>query len=731
MNKKKNDEKERWHSNAIDITMDSIDRQLYRNGAVDDFINHKSFIIAEKGIGKTLLLKKKKYDLLKKNNGLFIPENPELDFPDSFDNLSANKISFLESDRNTKSLWQLAIQLSAVKKYYFTDSILPELEKDDLPVTFIEILKFKELNTPSEFFTHIIYTESISEIMSYFTPPYSSKIRRAYTDIRSTIYIFIDRLDQAMLNSYSQAMWLAMPNGLLQAAWDLNEWNHHIKIFCSIRKEAYVNFTSEIKGNISGKVCILKYNENELHELVNTLSLYYESGKTIEQIVGFNAFTSPSTGNEETVFGYILRHTVSRPRDLIRIAYHLCDEFDNNDTTDKVYLLRKATNEKAKNITEEIFNEQARFLECLQSDRNKFLSLIPRNILNQEIVDKICKTYNNREEQCTREQCLKSKSNGGCKHPFCELYNIGLLGYARRSEPVQKFKNIDDDGDVQHLTSNYEYYIIHPSLYEIIHPLHANTEGGRYVLTPGITTGNGRCWTERERKIAKLMDVIFNTNLPKNKIVGLMEIIDKELKESNDVNTILTLVNAKMEKLMKKLFLSYSWKNKSDVDIIDGTLQGFGLKITRDERNLVHKMNIKEFMSSLQEHDFVITVISDSYLKSKNCLYEIGELLKKKDFKRKTLQIILPDARIFDTVGKYEYLKYWNLKKSELQEIQKDNLSAENINLISLDIKEHDDIITNLPRFIEFILSERGFLYSNLITDNYKSILDYIENEES
>ena len=43
-----------------------------------------------------------------------------------------------------------------------------------------------------------------------------------------------------------------------------------------------------------------------------------------------------------------------------------------------------------------------------------------------------------------------------------------------------------------------------------------------------------------------------------------------------------------------------------------------GIQLTKDERDLKFKESIKEFMQSIGKHDYVIMLISDSYLKSSN-----------------------------------------------------------------------------------------------------------------
>jgi len=247
-----------WATSAADIKMDNIDSQLYINDSVKDFLDHRNFIIAEKGIGKTLLLKKKKYDLLQEKSGLFIPSNHDLDIPADFIDLSKNQMPFLEDIKITRSIWSSAIQLSAIKNYYYYDkAIMPESDKAKLPKAFIHLFESqREFSTPSEIFHFLI--EDIPQILQHIKN-YSYIVNTLYNYINISTYIFIDRLDQAMLDNCTPKMWIAMQTGLLEAAWNLNEHNHHIKIFCSIRKEAYIEYHSEIKSNLSGQVCFLHY----------------------------------------------------------------------------------------------------------------------------------------------------------------------------------------------------------------------------------------------------------------------------------------------------------------------------------------------------------------------------------------------------------------------------------------------------------------------------------------
>jgi hypothetical protein len=723
-----------WVTSAADIKPDNIDAQLYRNASVDDFLDNKFFIIAEKGVGKTLLLKKKKYDLFKSKSELFIPNGPDLDIPADFSNLPKNTINMLEYVANTKFLWSLAIQLSAIKRY---DKVSVQ---DEIFEIYSEIFKVKNIySTPSEIF-HFLIKDIPKALHNYSN--YNNVILAFFNQIHIGVYIFIDRLDQAMLiekTKVSRSMWTAMQIGLLEAAWDLKEHNPHVKTYCSIREEVYNNYYSEIKANLSSMVCSLNYRENELHELLNTLSRYYENGRTIEDIVGFEGgkFIHSKTGAEETVFNYLLRHTQSKPRDLIRLVPIIKTGINSADKNERIEELRIAANTAAKEIARNVFFEKERFLDCLLDVdvRNKFLSMIPKNILSQKMVCEICRKFND-NPRCTGEVSAKCAGDG-CLHPFCVLYNIGLLGYVQTDHPrKQVFKNSNEEGTVNHVTGRYSYYIVHPILCEIIKDLRYTYQSSKYIVTPGITTGNGIKWdNNRAARISDFIDYVINSledGLPLTNYDDIIQELKDEIRGTEDTGKLFKSIKRKIRRIMKreKIFLSYCGKDEEIVDEIYNELTNRKLTLTRDKIDLKYKQSLRGFMDSLAGHDYVITVVSDSYLKSKYCMYEIGRLLENENYKSKTLQIILPDAKIFDDNEKYGYIEYWRNEKRILEERLRNNLDNNNISLIERDLKDYDDIVDNLPKFIDFLRGEKGMLLDNLKKSGYSELLDYINKNK-
>jgi formylglycine-generating enzyme required for sulfatase activity len=116
------------------------------------------------------------------------------------------------------------------------------------------------------------------------------------------------------------------------------------------------------------------------------------------------------------------------------------------------------------------------------------------------------------------------------------------------------------------------------------------------------------------------------------------------------------------------VFISYAWKGESEeiVDQIDRALQARGIKIIRDKRDLGYKGSIHEFMQRIGQGNCVIVVISDKYLRSKNCMFELVEIAENKQFADRIFPIVLSDAKIYDPLDRLSYVEHWDTEKAKL-----------------------------------------------------------------
>ena len=78
----------------------------------------------------------------------------------------------------------------------------------------------------------------------------------------------------------------------------------------------------------------------------------------------------------------------------------------------------------------------------------------------------------------------------------------------------------------------------------------------------------------------------------------------------------------------KEIFISYAWDGESEqiVNQLDQAFQAKGITIVRDKRDVGFKERIKAFMERIGRGKAVIVVISEKYLKSENCMFELGSV---------------------------------------------------------------------------------------------------------
>jgi hypothetical protein len=144
----------------------------------------------------------------------------------------------------------------------------------------------------------------------------------------------------------------------------------------------------------------------------------------------------------------------------------------------------------------------------------------------------------------------------------------------------------------------------------------------------------------------------------------------------------------------QEVFISYAWGGESELvaDEIEAILNANALRLVRDKTDLGFKGLIREFMEQIGQGNLVVLVISDKYLKSKNCMFELLEVAKRGEFHSRVFPVVLTDADIYDSLGIITYLKYWDLKIKELNVRVKELDNLADTRKIQEDINLYTDI---------------------------------------
>jgi serine/threonine protein kinase len=507
-----------WATDANQIDIVDLDRVLFRNDAINDFLNrkHRHFISATKGFGKTLLLTCKR-QLLTESRGssnqplTMIPEGrPYLDFMSEMRSLSSKYEVPLSDLSTTKRLWSAALRISALSHH---PSVVDEADARELEVFPDRIRRwlvgakiqptvvFKELTTlgVSELNRLIDRTENFLD----------QKMRQ----IHGGTYFFIDKVDQA-IHHLPRDAWIAIQAGLIEAAWETMNANSHLKIFASIRQEAFTNYQSDTKANLFAATTNLNYSDEELQGLLDQLSRCYEGCRSFADFLGLNVVRHGRRPIPEDSFQYIRRHTCGRPRDFVAIA----SEISAKRATLNEKRLREIVQQTISTVlVSNIFDEVRVFLDCLgdRDARLRFLGGIPSNILEKAEAIRVCEDFNGLAPGTLGHF---GEDSNDIFHPFRDLYFAGLLGVveydSERGVAVQRFRRPHDS--FSHPATELPdspAFLIHPALDTFIRNQRTRTPFLQYQHIP---VGENLLWEpyfptvmQIEKQLHKIGDGAF------------------------------------------------------------------------------------------------------------------------------------------------------------------------------------------------------------------------------
>lgn len=174
-----------------------------------------------------------------------------------------------------------------------------------------------------------------------------------------------------------------------------------------------------------------------------------------------------------------------------------------------------------------------------------------------------------------------------------------------------------------------------------------------------------------------------------------------------------------------EVFISHNWADKAVAEKMYSHFTNVGVKVRMDNHELKYKDSLRHFMESIRNCDYAILLISDKYLKSKNCLYEVLHLTKEKAFKEKVLPIILETAKVYDTTDRLNYLHYWQQQRIELETLLK-NIDPINAIDAYADLKTLAEITQLIDAFLKLISDMLNISLAELENQGYKPILEKI-----
>lgn len=508
-----------WATDSSQIDADDLPQLVFQNEQVEEFLSRRNryFLSGTKGLGKTLLLSYKRQLIAQRaatgdggaGSICLIPHSgSRLDLMHEMRTVSGHYETSFKDLSFTKRFWSTALRISAISHYPDHISANERFELNPFPERIRRWIQGGKV-APSVVFkelTNLSVTQA-NNLVDNTETFLDEKLR----SIHSPTFFFVDKVDQA-IRERSRDAWIHIQAGLIEAAWEIMNSNSHVRIYASIRQEAFSNYHSDVKTNLLGATVHLRYTDAELEHMIDRLTSCYESQRGFRDFVGLRVLQHPGRPAPEDAFRFLRRHSFGRPRDLVVIASELSSHRSQLSEARYCEIVR---NVSARELVANVFEEMRVFLDCLgdPDNRDRFLRALSANILSRSDAVKICAAFNGVPEHVVRDF---GEDSDEIFHPFQDLYLAGLLGIITEQPDtalvIQRFRRPDDLVSTNGTDlPKSPWYFIHPALSAFIRQ---QAWGNSFLHFEQAPVGDGLPWNSWDPVCCEVERFARMLNLP-------------------------------------------------------------------------------------------------------------------------------------------------------------------------------------------------------------------------
>lgn len=152
------------------------------------------------------------------------------------------------------------------------------------------------------------------------------------------------------------------------------------------------------------------------------------------------------------------------------------------------------------------------------------------------------------------------------------------------------------------------------------------------------------------------------------------------------------------------LYITYSWEERSEalVNEIKHYLDIPHVRVLLDKDCIHYRDSIEQFMDELRHGDIVVMVLSNQYLHSENCIYEMSGFFCDGKSKEKVFPLMV-DANIRNKDYYLGLLSYWNKELDKLKMLLRSTKHAPTAMApFQRDVHKIEEGLQRLPLLFEF-----------------------------
>ena len=161
----------------------------------------------------------------------------------------------------------------------------------------------------------------------------------------------------------------------------------------------------------------------------------------------------------------------------------------------------------------------------------------------------------------------------------------------------------------------------------------------------------------------------------------------------------------------RAVYISYAWDDQGDtrssreeiVNRIERCLKDNGYDVRREKTNHRYTGLISAFMKEIGRGGCVVAVLSDKYLRSPFCMYELLEVYRNQEFHKRVCPVVLADAHVKEFKHRISYCEYWvsefKLYNEQIRRIDPVFLAQQDLE----EIHRYRDISQEVGKLLSFI----------------------------
>lgn len=220
--------------------------------------------------------------------------------------------------------------------------------------------------------------------------------------------------------------------------------------------------------------------------------------------------------------------------------------------------------------------------------------------------------------------------------------------------------------------------------------------------------------------------VLLNNALYERKSAIAVVLASHRINGSNQID-INSLNMEKKNNNLDKVHISYKHltRHANSIDVIYNSLKDAGIPVSIDKHDVEIRDSIREYENEIGYSKQVIVVITPEYLYSIQCMYELKEIVKNGDIRRRITAIVEIDDITRDADGLRKVKDYWQNEKTRKAEQIKTEPGQ--IKVLTEELSIINDIITELDDVWKYISEIMTGSIDELTANNAQKLVEIIK----